>query len=368
MNRSGACGHSDPGMPRAESNAPALAMGTQCCRRPRGRQCQAWPPARFPRLQRTAEAAAAPRWPWPLWHHCIHFPKPHPNLASSLTLPCAPTSVTPVCSRTRSAGRHVPGLLPHGTISPPLSPSFFPSFSRKMLQLWPFPWQQACFPHDAAEPEPCARWGRHGNSKMSHMTARGCSHEHTLSTRGDSRPHVHPHARCSLLHPWKGALNFGAGWGQSQSPPHIRVRKRMGKREEEGGFHSNCLVSRETWREMSAQSWGWSREGIESPGVMGWHRLAPRDTSVSPIMSPVPQTSTSCWGRLCLTPNSGDCDSTEALNPEPHCPSHPSHPCHGQEEGTPFVGRLPPSIDLPSPFTSTMAFDGINFPCPLLYA
>lgn len=53
----------------------------------------------------------------------------------------------------------------------------------------------------------------------------------------------------------------------------------MGKREEEGGFHSNRLVSRETWREMSAQSWGWSREGIESPGVMGWHRVAPRDTS-----------------------------------------------------------------------------------------
>lgn len=157
---------------------------------------------------------------------------------------------------------------------------------------------------------------------------------------------------------------MGMGGGRD-SPLHIRVRKRMGKREEEGGFHSNRLVSRETWREMSAQSWGWSKEGIESPGVMGWHRVAPRDTSVSPIMSPVTQTSTWCRGRIWLTPNSGGCDSTETLNPEPRCPSHP---CHSQEEGTSFWGGLPPSTDPPAPFTSVMAFDGINFPCPLLYA
>lgn len=219
-NRSGARGHSNLGMPCAEGNAPALAMGTRCCRRPRGCQCQAWPSAHFPRLQRTAEAAAAPRRPQPLWHHCPPFPKPHPNLAS-LSPPCAPTSVTPVCSRTCRAGRHIPGPLPHGAISPPLSPSFFPSFSRKMLQLWPFPWQQACFPRNVAEPEPCARWGRHGNGEMSHMTARGCAHEHALSTHGDSRPHVrvHPHPRCPPLHPWRGSLNFWGWAGAEPVPP-----------------------------------------------------------------------------------------------------------------------------------------------------
>lgn len=87
--------------------------------------------------------------------------------------------------------------------------------------------------------------------------------------------------------------------------------------------------------------------------------------TVSPIMSPVPQTSTFCQGRIWLTPNSGGCHSTETLNPAPHCPSHP---CHGWEEGTPFWEGLPPSTDPPAPFTSAMAFDGINFPCPLLYA
>lgn len=54
------------------------------------------------------------------------------------------------------------------------------------------------------------------------MTARGCAHEHTWNTHGDSHPHmpVHPHPRWSPLHPWKGSLNFGAGKGQSQSPPY----------------------------------------------------------------------------------------------------------------------------------------------------
>lgn len=53
---------------------------------------------------------------------------------------------------------------------------------------------------------------------------------------------------------------------------------------------------------------------------------------------------------------------------EPPSPC-PPHPCHGREEGTPFFGGgCPPSTDPPVPFTSAMAFDGINFPCPLLYA
>lgn len=146
---------------------------------------------------------------------------------------------------------------------------------------------------------------------------------HLEHTQGQSPPRAPP-SQVLPAAPLEGVPKFWGWVGAEPVPPHIRVRKRMGKREEEGGFHSNCLVSRETWREMSAQSWGWSREGIESPGVMGWHRLAPRDTSVSPIMSPVPQTPTLRWGRLCLTPNSGGCDSTKALNPEPHCPSHPA--------------------------------------------
>lgn len=99
-------------------------------------------------------------------------------------------------------------------------------------------------------------------------------------TRGQSPPRAcAPPSQVPPAAPLEGVPKFlGLGGGRASSP-HIRVRKRMGKREEEGGFHSNHLVSRETWREMSAQSWGWSREGIESPGVMGWHRVAPTDTS-----------------------------------------------------------------------------------------
>lgn len=50
----------------------------------------------------------------------------------------------------------------------------------------------------------------------------GVSTEHASNTHGDSRPHVrvHPKPRCPPLHPWRGSLNFGAGWGQSQSPPY----------------------------------------------------------------------------------------------------------------------------------------------------
>lgn len=165
--------------------------------------------------------------------------------------------------------------------------------------------------------------------------------EHT-HTHGDSHPHVrvHPHPKCSPPHPLEGVPKFRGWMGAEPAPPHIRVRKRMCKREEEGGFHSNRLVSRETWREMSAQSWGWSREGIESPRVMGWHRVAPRDTSqCHPLCHWSPETSPLCQGRIWLTPNSGGCDSTETPNPEPRCPSHP---CHGQEEETPFWGGAAP--------------------------
>lgn len=83
------------------------------------------------------------------------------------------------CGGTRGAGARFPGPPPHGAISPPLTPSLLPSFSRKTLQLWPFPGQHACCPRDAAEPEPCARRGRHGNGRMSRMTGRLCTHTHT---------------------------------------------------------------------------------------------------------------------------------------------------------------------------------------------
>lgn len=48
----------------------------------------------------------------------------------------------------------------------------------------------------------------------------------------------------------------------------------MVKEEEEGGFHGNRLVSRETQGEMSVQSQGCSRERTGSPGSCG---VAPRD-------------------------------------------------------------------------------------------
>lgn len=172
------CPHTKPEMPRAEGYAPAPGMGTWCLRRPPGRWCQPWPPAHFPRLQRTAEAAAVPGRTRPLQQHRHRSPllDSHPILASSHASPlCVPTSVTRVCSRTCHASTHVPGPLPHGAISPPFSPSFSPYFSQKTLQLQLFPWQQACFPRDAAEPEPCARWGRHGNGGMSRMTGWMCT-------------------------------------------------------------------------------------------------------------------------------------------------------------------------------------------------
>lgn len=98
----------------------------------RGTRCHRCPPARVPRLQRAAEAAAAPGQPRPLQQHrhrSPFFPDSHPISASChASPPCVPAGVRRVCGRTRRAGADVSGPLPHGAISPPLSPSFFPLF------------------------------------------------------------------------------------------------------------------------------------------------------------------------------------------------------------------------------------------------
>jgi len=219
-NRAGPGGRVELAMLWAEGDATAPGTGTR--RRPPDHWCQPWPPARFPRLQRTAEAAAAPSQPRPGARS--PFPNSPPISASShAPLPRVPVSVTHACSGTRWAGAHVPGPLPHGAISPPLSPSFSPSFSRKMLQLRLFPQQQACFPRDAAESKPCARWGRHGNGGMSRVTGRVRTHTYMARARTGTAVHTRAavtHRRgCAPTpglppHPRRGSPDLGAEWGQ----------------------------------------------------------------------------------------------------------------------------------------------------------
>lgn len=103
-----------------------------------------------------------------------------------------------------------------------------------------------------------------------------------------------PPSQGSPCAPLEGVPKF-RGWVGAAPPPSPTptpppVRKRMAKEEEEGGFHGNRLVSRETRGEMSAQSRGCSREGTGSPGAMEWHRGTRGHPAA--LVSLVPQTST----------------------------------------------------------------------------
>lgn len=81
-------------------------------------------------------------------------------------------------------------------------------------------------------------------------------------------------------------------------PPSPGVRKRVVKAEEEGGFHSNRLVSRETRGEMSAEL------GLVQGGGSGWSP-APRSHRVTaPPKRPLHPPRR---GRSQLTPKLGGC-------------------------------------------------------------
>lgn len=114
----------------------------------------------------------------------------------------------------------------------------------------------------------------------------------------------------------------------------------MDKEEEEGGFHSNRLVSRETQGEMSAQSQGWSREGTESPGATKGHgatQLPSCHPSLRHPPHPLQRGS----------PQSQEAVAAEPASPCPHIPA-----VSGRTDPRFWVWELPPSADPPVPFPS----------------
>lgn len=160
-------------------------------------------------------------------------------------------------------------------------PPFPPSFSRKNATITAVSTATSMLPPRCCRARAmCSMGSSRQRRDVTHDGAGVRTQVHSSSTpQGQPRTRachcrthvgVYPHPGVPPRAPLEGVPKF-RGWvwaalGSIPTPHHPRVRKRMVKEEEEGGFHSNCLQGN-TGRNVSAEP-GMLQGGDQATG---WH-------------------------------------------------------------------------------------------------